>query len=220
MLAALVPAAAGDTPLLPELLQQALSAPQANKVYAFDFVDTRTGDRTGVTRGRIDPTRPKGDRVTIFETTGDETDPRKIDERYEKDADGDIWCDQLGNVDGAVTDRGMYASGRAFAFTPKARPDAGGDEKKLYKQLAAEVIVDPATAKMKSFTARLPKPWKPNMLAKISHVEMTGQCAVAPNGRAYQIETTMNLRGSALGSDFTQGFRRTVTLLTTTTPSG
>jgi hypothetical protein len=121
---------------------------------------------------------------------------------------------------GATSSATSTALSQTAACRPAAAPDASGDEKKLYRQLTAEVIVDPATARMKSFTARLPKPWKPNILAKISHVEMTGKCAMAPNGRAYQIETTMAVRGSALGSDFDQGFKRAVTILTPTAPAG
>ncbi len=215
----LAPAAAADTSM-PDLLRKALTPANISSVYAFEFTDTLTGGGAGIVRGRIDPTRSEGDRVTIIEATGDETDLRKIDKRYEENADGDIWCDQLAGVDGRITDRGAQAGGHVFAFTPKARAEASGDERKLYKQLAAEVTVDPATAIIKSYTARLPKPWKPNVLAKISHMNMTGRCMIAPNGRAYQAEMTMTLRGSAVGSSFEQGIRRTITNLTATASAG
>jgi hypothetical protein len=199
----------------PALFQKALGKPApAGQLYAYDFIDQRNGDNPGVTRGRIDPSRPKGDRVTILEATGEKIDLKKLDERYERDADGDIWCDKLINgYEGLVIDKGDSPEGRRFAFTPKPKPDAKNDEKKLYRQLAAEVAVDEATGTIRTFAARLLKPWKPMILAKLDSVEMTGVCETAPNGRPFAARMNMAISGTAMGSAFRQDMTQTVTNL-------
>jgi hypothetical protein len=192
-----------------ELLSRALTAPtQTGSEFAFDFVTENTGNEPGLIRGRYDPSRPKGDRVSIIEATGKDADPKKIDERYEKQDQGDIWCDAVfGGADGAVTDRGVQAGGRALAFIPKPNPNGSrnserGDAAKLFKQLTAVMVVDEATADVKSFAATLGKPWKPAVVAKLEAMQMKGSCAAAPNGRMYLARTETSIQGSALGQSF------------------
>jgi len=211
---AVMPAFA-DQAAWPDLFRRAFSAEPAVQLYAYDFLDERDGDRPGFTRGRIDPSKPEGERVTIYEATGDKVDLKKIDKRYERNADGDIWCDELsGGPDGPVSDKGASADGRLFAFTPLPKPDAEDGEKKLYRQLAAMVAIDERTAQIRTFTATLTAPWKPMVLAKLDAVEMTGNCAPAPNGRAFSARMKMRIAGSALGNDFKQDVTHSISNLT------
>ncbi len=206
-------AAAQSTP--PELFRKAFAAPAKVQLYAYDFLDQRAGDKPGHIRGRVDPSKPEGERVTILEATGDKVDLKKIDKRYEKNADGEIWCDKLtGGVDGEVTETGANEAGRLFAFRPLPKPDAEGEEKKLYKQLAAVVAIDEATASIRTFTATLTAPWKPMVIAKLDTMEMKGVCEPAPDGRAYHSRLETRVVGSALGSAFSQDMTSTISNLT------
>ncbi len=72
-LALALPAIAQKTPT-PELLKRAFATPASTQLYAYDFEMVNVGDKgTATIRGHLDPSRKKGDRVTIsfFEDTGE-----------------------------------------------------------------------------------------------------------------------------------------------------
>src|SRR5690348_13183397 len=60
------PQSAAAVSSVPDLLRRALAAPASSQLFAYDFMDViedKDGKRT--IKGRIDPSRRKGDRVTI-----------------------------------------------------------------------------------------------------------------------------------------------------------
>ena len=167
-LALAAPALAQKAPPVPDLLKRALVTPAKGKLYAYDFetvsinTDPKKGPRTTTIRGHIDPSRKKGDRVTITSVEGERdgkpVTAKQIDESLEKGADGDIFCDSASKESVTnVVDRGATADGHAFTFTPKAEDDQAGDMKEIMKKMSAEVVIDEATGILKSFNARLLK---------------------------------------------------------------
>lgn len=210
---ALATSALGQT--IPTLFVRAITPPPSTQLYAFDFVDENNGDKPSYIAGHIDPSKPKGERATITVVRGEETDLKKIKARYERNSSGeDIWCDKLSSgADGPIADKGETAGGRIFAFKPLP-PKADSDQRDLYKQLWAEMLVDAETAQIRSFTAHLLKPWKPIIIAKVYEVNMTGLCAPAPNGRAYTSRLDTAFRASALGIDIHADIIHTISNLT------
>src|SRR5689334_18132099 len=110
---AAIPASANSS--VPDLLKRALSPPSssqgATQMFSYDFVDFMDeSDGARTVRGHIDPSRPKGDRVTITSVDDQRTKPlteAQTDARFEKDADGDIFCDTASRDDVAnVIDKG------------------------------------------------------------------------------------------------------------------
>jgi len=200
---------------MPILLQTALQPPAASStLYAYDFVSVATGKQPSTVHGTIDPSLPEGKRVTITRAEGEKVDAKKIDKRMEKNADGDIWCDRMsGGAAGPVRELAPRDGGRVYSFVPKAKDDAEKEEKKLYEQLTAEVLVDEATKTVKRFTAHLREPWKPAVIARLDSMNMVAECALAPNGRAYLVRSTTTVSGSALGSDFDSEFTQTISNL-------
>ncbi len=197
------------------MLQTAITPAQDDTLYAYEFTTIETGSRAGSVTGRINPNRPEGQRVEILEATAEGADPQKIDERYEENADGDIWCDSIiAGVDGPVRDMGLANGLRIYQFTPKARPQADKNERKIFSKLTARVAIDESNHEMKSFSAVLGAPWKPNIVAKIHEFELAGECATAPNGRPYTISITTRIRGSAVGQNFASNSTRKITRLT------
>lgn len=205
----------------PDLLRRALSKPAAPDLYAYEFEDVSTGDRNRTVRGRVDPSRGKGDRVeiTFFSESGGKeddkpTDVTKVDERYERNADGDIFCDGLSDPDVTrVVDKGAGPAGRLFSFIPKAPKDAEGEMKAIMKKVSAEAVVDEATATLKTFTAKLTKPHSVMMVAQVKAMNLTAQCAPAPNGRAYATRREISVSGSGLGRNFASTTVQTISNL-------
>src|SRR5689334_14116958 len=96
---------------VPDLLKRALAAPASGQLFAYDFED-RIDDKDGqrIVKGRIDPTRKAGDRVTITylqDLRKNPYDMREADRKYEKNATGDIFCDTRSREDvTGVVDKG------------------------------------------------------------------------------------------------------------------
>ena len=208
---AAIPAFAQKAPV-PDLLQRAFTAPASKQLYAYEFEDVSDGGakdkpRKSIVRGRVDPSRKKGDRVIITfaeSTGGDEpADPKRIDQRYERNADGDIFCDSLSEKTVTnVVDKGAGLAGRIFTFTPKAKADADGQMKDVMKKMAAEAVIDEATSTLRSFAATLTKKHNVMLIAEIGKADMKVTCAPAPNGRAYTAKVEFNLSGSGMGQVF------------------
>lgn len=202
-----LPASADKAAAVPDLLRRALTPPASTELFAYDFEDVSTGDHVMTIRGRVDPSRKEGDRVEI--THASNTDPKekidlkKIDERYERNAEGDIFCDSQSEPDVTqVVDKGMTAAGRLFTFIPRPPKDAGGDMKGIMKKVLAEAVVDEATATMVAFNARLTKPHSMMLVAKVNAMNLATQCQAAPNGRAYAARREMKVAGSGMGRSF------------------
>jgi hypothetical protein len=213
-LALAVPALAQAAPPPSDLFERAIAHPESKQLYAFDFADQSGGDSPSFTRGRIDPSLPKGSRVTIYEATGKDYDAAKAKERYERNSSGDIWCDNLSyGADGPVVEKPAADGSRVFSFTPVPKPNAKDDQRDLYRRLAAEMVVDPATAHIRVFTARLTKAWKPIFVAKVDTVQLRGECAVAPNGRLYTAKMDTVMNGNIMGIGQTQSMKRVITNL-------
>ena len=197
-----------------DLFARALAHPATKQLYAFDFADQSGGETPTFTRGRIDPSLPKGSRVTIFEATGKDYDAKKAKERYERNSNGDIWCDNLSyGADGAVTEKSSADGARVFTFTPVPKPNAKNEERDLYRRLSAEMVVDPATGHIRVFSAHLTKAWKPIFVAKVDTVQLRGECASAPNGRLFTAKMDTVMNGNVLGVGQTQSVKRIITNL-------
>jgi hypothetical protein len=216
--AAAIPASA-NTPV-PELLKRALSPSGSTQLFAYDFddfMDDRDGQRT--VRGRIDPSRPRGDRVTItyFEDLRKKPlDTAQIDKRFEKDADGDIFCDTASRDDVAnVVDKGATEDGaRIFTFAPIPEPNEDPERRDLMKNMTAEAIVDEASGVLRSFTANLVKPRTMMVVAKVKSATFTADCAQLPNGRAYTTRTDFKAIATAMGKTYTQTNTLTISNVT------
>jgi hypothetical protein len=208
---------------VPDLLRRALSPPPSSQLFAYDFEDViadKDGKRT--IRGRVDPSRPKGDRVTITFLQDLRTHPADLtstDARYEKGADGDIFCDTASRADVTnVVDRGKTpGGGRLFQFNPAPEPHAERMVKELMPKMSAEAVVDEISGLLRSFSARLTQKHSVSLFGQVKSATYSAQCAALPNGRAYAARIDLNALVSALGRTYRQ---QTVELISNVTPTG
>lgn len=219
------PAHAQKAPAVPDLLKRALTA-TSSQLFAYDFedvssgADDKEGPRNRTIRGRIDPSKPKGNRVTITFVDGvgekdKPLDPRKIDEQYEKNADGDVFCDSFSEPDVKnVVDKGSTSQGRIFTFTPKPEKNADSQMKDIAKKILAEAYVDEVTGAIRAFNAKLTKPHNVMLIADVKTFDMTMTCSPAANGRTYSARTEMKMSISALGRNMLINSVQTISNLT------
>jgi hypothetical protein len=220
-LAVAAPALAQKAPPVPDLLKRSLATPAKGKLYAYDFeivsinTDPKKGPLTTTIRGHTDPSRKKGDRVTITfvegERDGKPMTAKQVDESQEKQADGNIFCDTVSKETVTnVVDKGATADGHAFTFTPKAEDDQEGEMKEIMKKMSADAVIDEATGALKSFDGRLLKKHNVMLVADINSASMKMQCVALSDGRAYAVRTEFNAKISAFGANFESSSTQTI----------
>jgi hypothetical protein len=222
-LAIAAPVAAQKTPV-PDLLKRALAQPPSTQLYAYDFEDVSdniSSEETShiVVRGRIDPSQKKGNRVTITSVEDTSKKPReakKVDERYEKNADGDIFCDSVSKEDVTnVADKGLAPNGgRLFTFTPKAENSAEGEMKEIMKKMAAEATVDETTGVLRTFSGSLTKKHSIMLVAEVQSASLDVACEPLSTGRAYSARTNLKAKMSAFGQTFSTTTVQTISNVT------
>jgi hypothetical protein len=208
---------------VPDLLKRALAAPASGQLFAYDFedrIEDKDGQRT--VRGRIDPTRKAGDRVTITYLDDERKKPydmRQADKKYEQNATGDIFCDTRSREDvTGVVDKGEApGGGRLFGFIPKPEPQTEKMVRDLMTKMSAEAIVDEVSGLLRSFNATLLKAHKVNLFGEVRQATFSADCEALPNGRAYTARTDLTALISTMGKTYTQ---KTVQLITNVTPAG
>ncbi|MEO0549620.1 MAG: hypothetical protein AAFZ91_06850 [Pseudomonadota bacterium] len=179
--------------------------------YEMTYADTEM-----TATGEIDPSRPEGERIQI--TSPDEDawsdDFEESLKQMEADTDGDIWCTSFAE---RVPDSAELVSSDAakatYSFAPVPEDDADSREKKMMKRIDGTITVDKTDGAVLGFNMRLPKPYKPAIVAKINVFEMTATCARAPDGRTYVEAFSMNISGSAMSQSFEESVTRTITKL-------
>lgn len=202
---------------VPDLLRRALSAPVSSQLYVYDFEDViedKDGKRT--VRGTVDPSRPKGDRVTITYLEDLRRKPADLpatDRRYEKNADGDIFCDTASREDVAgVVDKGAApGGGRIFEFAPKPEPNAEKMVRDLMPKMSAEAVVDEITGLLRSFSATLTRKHNVMLFGEVKSATFRAECAALPNGRAYTTHANLDALVSALGRSYRQKTMQKIT---------
>lgn len=182
-------------------------------VYSYEMTYS---DAEIVAEGKIDPSQPEGERIQV--TSPDESEWsdefREGLEEMEAETDGDIWCADFAEmVPDNVSTLTENDATITYAFTPKPEADADGMEKKMMKKLNGTVTLDKADGSVLAFNMKLPKPYKPAIVAKINSFEMDARCARAPDGRTFVESFDFNIAGSAMMQSFDEAVSRRITKL-------
>lgn len=187
----------------PALLASAVSATQAAKAdYAFDF-DLETSKQTW--RARYEP--GANPRLRLVQPRRDElkNDERRAFDRMAEQMEGVSWCasENIGQVDDVRLLREDETSA-TYAFQPTAESIRGEQARRFADRLRGEMTLTKATPDISRIRLYTPEPFNPIPLARVDELNVIITCQTAPNGRRYAAETTMTLRGSALGQAFNE----------------
>ena len=182
-------------------------------IYAYEMTYT---DAEVTAVGKIDPSQPEGQRVQVTSPAESEwsDDFREGLEEMEAETDGDIWCTDFAEmVPNDVSTVEEDEATVTFAFTPQPEADADGMERKMMKKLKGTVTLDKADGSILAFNMKLPKPYKPAIVAKINAFEMDAGCARAPDGRTFVERFDFSIAGSAMMQSFDETVSRKITKL-------
>lgn len=195
------------------LLEMMRAVSKDGPVYAYEMIYS---DADFTAMGKIDPSQPEGERIKVTQPDPSEWSDDFRDGLKEMDAetDGDIWCadfaERVPDTAALIEENDGTA---VYTFTPQAEADAEKNEKKLMKQLNASVTLDKSDGSVLAFNMRLPKPYKPAMVAKINAFEMSVSCARAPDGRTFVESFNFAIEGSAMMQSFSESVSREITQL-------
>ncbi len=182
-------------------------------IYAYEMIYS---DAEVSAVGKIDPSQPEGQRILVTSPAESEwsDDFREGLEEMESETDGDIWCTDFAEmVPNEISALDESDTTITYAFTPQPEADADGMEKKMMKKLKAMVTLDKSDGSVLAFNMKLPKPYKPAMVAKINMFEMDATCARAPDGRTFVETFDFKIAGSAMMQSFDETVSRKITRL-------
>ena len=165
--------------------------------------------------GRVDPSQPKGSRITVLEPP-EETwsdDFRDDIEDLDEDSNGKIFCDEYARQipDNAVP-IDETATTVIYKFAPKPRPGKKNDEK-IMPHLTATAELDKSDGALLALRLWSEKPFKPIVIAKVDSFTLDLKCERAPDGRTYQAALDMAVKASAFFKGFDENVSQRITNL-------
>lgn len=191
-------------------LKRALAAPNGGPVYSYD-ISYITGKMNAA--GRINPTRPAGQRVKVSRpaksTWTDEF--KKAVKEIENNNYKGFWCSEMAkSIPASARLVSQTATTATYAFRPLPDPDEKASAK-FVKHLTGRVTVDKKAPAILTYSLSAPKSFKPSILARINKFDLQTSCARAPDGRTYVKNSKITVAGSALGKSFNEKTTRTHT---------
>lgn len=189
-------------------LKRALAATENGPTYSYD-ISYVTREMNAA--GRIDPSRPVGQRVKVSRpaksTWTDEF--KKAVKEIENNRYKGFWCSEMAkSIPASARLISQTATTATYAFKPLPDPDEKAS-KKFVKHLIGRVTVDKNNPAILTYSLRAPKSFKPAIFARINKFDLETSCERAPDGRTYVKSSKVVVAGSALGKSFNERTTRT-----------
>lgn len=188
----------------PEALKTALTEPENDATYSYNLTTETSGEMLDVfLEVFIDPTRPPEERIEIlFPPPGTETDDvaEIIQDLKDEPIGGNLWCSGVAESipkDAVLVDE--TPDTLVFDFRPVVDKDMPKDERKLYKKLEGQIVIDKNTMTVQSYRLKNRKHIRMMFVAKIRYYLLEIECELAPNGRSYMSKTQLTTEIGILG---------------------
>ncbi len=189
-------------------LKRALTAPKNGPIYSYDISYVA---REMNAAGRINPSRPAGQRVKVSRPAKSNwTDEfEKAVKEIENDRYKGFWCSEMAkSIPASARLISQTATTATYTFKPLPDPDEKAS-KKFVKHLNGRVTVDKKAPAILTYSLTAPKSFKPSILARINKFDLQTSCTRAPDGRTYVKSSKVTVAGSALGKSFNEKTTRT-----------
>ena len=185
------------------LLTQAVEATEAAKTdYAFDF---ELDSAKAKWRARFEPDASPQLRLVAPSRDELESDQRRAFDRMAEDFEGISWCASEGM--GRVADVRLLREDETtatYSFQPTRESIRGEQARRFADRMRGEVTVTKAAPDISRLRLFVPEAFSPMLMVRVDHFNMLITCQTAPNGRRYAADVTVDVRGSALGQDFSE----------------
>lgn len=186
----------------PESLKKALAEPSNQATYSYKLrVETSGEFSDGSLEALIDPSRPLGERIEILSPGFESADTGEARQAMEEIALESIWCSWVASeVPKNVKVVEESADTLVIRFRPKAGKDLTKRERKFFKKLEGQLVIDKNTMTVQSYRLHNRKPIGIIMfVAKIRTFLSEMECELAPNGYSYISKQTMRMEIGVLG---------------------
>ncbi len=189
-------------------LKRALNAAESGPAYSYD-ISYVTREMNAA--GRINPSRPAGQRVKVSRpaksTWTDEF--KKAVKEIENNGYKGFWCSEMAkSIPASARLVSQTATTATYAFKPLPDPEEKAS-KKFVKHLTGRVTVDKKAPAILTYSLTASKSFKPVIFARINQFDLQTSCARAPDGRTYVKSSKVAVSGSALGKSFDEKTTRT-----------
>ena len=195
----------------PESLKKAIVEPSNQATYSYKLRVESSGETAGVSfEALIDPSRPLGERIEILSPGFESADTVEFLQFMEEHAPASIWCSWVASqIPKNVVVVEESADTLVIRFRPIAGKDATKRERKLFKKLEGQLVIDKNTMTVQSYRLHNRRPIGIIMfVAKIRTFLSELECELAPNGYSYQSKQKIRVEVGVLG-------QRTVSTITT-----
>ncbi len=189
-------------------LKRALTAAKNGPVYSYD-ISYVTREMNAA--GRINPSRPNGQRVKVSRPAKStwSDDFKKAVKEIENGRYKGFWCSEMAkSIPASARLISQTATTATYAFKPLPDPDEKAS-KKFVKHLNGRVTVDKKAPAILAYSLTAPKSFKPAFVARITKFNLNTSCARAPDGRTYVKNSKVIVAGSAFGKSFNESTTRT-----------
>ncbi len=182
-------------------LAQAVAATGAAKVpYGFDL---EINSARASWRARFEPNATPRLRLVSPSRRDLSSGARRAFDSYAEDIEGVSWCasEYMGRVADVRQIRETETS-ITYAFQPTPESIRSAESRRYARYMRGEMTITKQDADITSIRIYSPEGFEPMPLVRLTHLNMTFNCARAPNGRHYAAEVTTEMRGSAFGQNF------------------
>lgn len=193
----------------PEPLRQALEPAGDGPNYLFDIrhSSTSANDETGeeetdTAYARIDMSQPELKQITPAHLIDDSLPGSSFSAlaELENAMEDGIWCTRFSeDIPEDVELLSETSTTLTYGFTPIIPEDAGGPEKKIAKQMRAQITVSKTNPVVLSYSSRLRREVTLFFVFKIRKIEQSVTCRRAVDGRTYAAQFTSAFDGSGGG---------------------
>ena len=194
----------------PESLKKALAEPSNLATYSYKLRVEVSGEFSdGSLEALIDPSRPVGERIEILSPGFESADAIEARQAMEEHAREPIWCSWVASeIPKKVVVVEDSADTLVIRFRPKAGKDLTKGERKFFKKLEGQLVIDKNTMTVQSYRYHNRKPIGMIMfVAKIRTFLSETECELAPNGYSYRSKHAARMEIGVLG-------QRTVSTIT------
>lgn len=198
----------------PEPLINALTEPSDEALYSYRL--TIQSDDYFI-EALVDPSRPPEERIEIrFPPPGSESgNVAEMLQQLKSEPPRSIWCSTVSDAipkDIVLMDE--TADTLLFSFRPIINQEMTKRERKVFKKLKGQIVIDKNTMTIRSYRMKNPKPIKPAIVAVIRTFMIESDCEMAPNGRSYRAKHVFTIDGAALGNRFGETVTTSISNLT------
>ncbi|MBF18103.1 MAG: hypothetical protein CME88_06970 [Hirschia sp.] len=204
--------ARADSSQWPELFREAVTPAEFHTGFQFESIIEDEKFEEGETLHYVVRQQDEARTIELISLPAEMQEDREKVIKKLTEGEGQIWCDDYRDMIGGDVE--LVAEDDATStYSFMINPDSIEDktQRKIMKKTMMTLTINKADKWVTDFKYTLLEPVKPMVVAKVREFSLIGQCQRQENGRPHVSSIETRVSGSAMGDDFNQFQRQTVT---------